>query len=103
VAEKEYIIPYSYDVRKRHYHKTSRGKVERFVVQLEINQDGKWKEVVRYDCAHGFAHRDSYDLVGRNKKEKLFLSFEDVLTIADDDIDDNWEFYKKEFLDGAIP
>lgn len=103
MAEKEYIIPYSYDVRKRHYHKTSRGKVERFVVQLEINQDGKWKEVVRYDCAHGFAHRDSYDLVGRNKKEKLFLSFEDVLTIADDDIDDNWEFYKKEFLDGAIP
>jgi hypothetical protein len=103
VAEKEYIIPYSYDVRKRHYHKTSRGKVERFVVQLEINHDGKWKEVVRYDCAHGFAHRDSYDLVGRNKKEKLFLSFEDTLTIADDDIDDNWEFYKKEFLDGAIP
>ena len=103
MAEKEYIIPYSYDVRKRHYHKTSRGKVERFVVQLEINHDGKWKEVVRYDCAHGFAHRDSYDLVGRNKKEKLFLSFEDVLTIADDDIDDNWEFYKKEFLDGAIP
>ena len=103
MAEKEYIIPYSYDVRKRHYHKISKGKVERFLVQLEINYDSKWKEVVRYDCAHGFAHRDSYDLAGKNKKEKLFLSFEDAMTIADDDIDDNWEFYKQKFLHGAMP
>ena len=103
MAEKEYIIPYSYDVRKRHYHKTSKGKVERFVVQLEINHEGEWKEVVRYDCAHGFAHRDSYNLAGKNKKEKLFLSFEEALTIADDDVDDNWEFYKQKFLDGATP
>jgi len=103
VAEKEYIIPYSCDVRKRHYHKTTRGKVVRFVVQLEINYNGDWKEVVRYDCAHGFAHRDSYDLAGENKKEKLPLSFEDALTIADDDIDDNWEFYKQKFLNGAMP
>jgi hypothetical protein len=27
VAEKEYIIPYSEEVRKRHYHKRIRGKV----------------------------------------------------------------------------
>jgi hypothetical protein len=32
VAEKEYIIPYSEDSRKRHYHKTVRGKVLKFVV-----------------------------------------------------------------------
>lgn len=103
MAEKEYIIPYSYDVRKRPYHKTSKGKVDSFVVQLEINYNGDWKEVVRYDCAHGFAHRDSYNLAGQSKKEKLPLSFEDALTIADDDIDDNWEFYKQKFLNGAMP
>ncbi|MCR4293066.1 MAG: hypothetical protein NUV76_09355 [Candidatus Kuenenia sp.] len=42
-------------------------------------------------------------MAGKNKKEKLFLSFEDAMTIADDDIDDNWEFYKQKFLDGAMP
>ena len=52
MAEKEYIIPYSNDVRKRHYHKTLKGRVEKFTVQLEIFYEGNWKEVVRYDCVH---------------------------------------------------
>ena len=58
------------------------------------------KEVVRYGCTHGFAHRDSYDLSRKHVKEELYLSFEDALTLADDDIDDNWETYKLNFLKG---
>lgn len=80
MAEKEYIIPYSEDVRKRHYHKTTRGKVVKFMVQLEVKYEGDWKQVVRYDCAHGYAHRDSYNLHGKHKKDELYLSFEDALT-----------------------
>ena len=38
---KEYIIPYSEDVRKRHYHKTVEGKVVKFMVQLEVLVEGK--------------------------------------------------------------
>ncbi len=102
MAEREYIIPYSMEVRKRHYHKTLKGKVERFVVQLEIEYEGIWKEVIRYDCAHGFAHRDAYSLQGKHTKEELFLSFEDALTLADEDIDDNWEDYRRKFLEGGI-
>ncbi len=59
MAEKEYIIPYSGDVRKRHHHKTIKGKVVKFMVQLEVTHEGIWKEVVRYDCTHGFAHWDA--------------------------------------------
>jgi len=103
LAEKEYIILYSENARKRHYHKTISGKVVKFVVQLEGNHEGSWREVVRYDCAHGFAHRDSYNLSGSNKKEELHLDFEEALTLADDDIDDNWELYIQRFLEGAIP
>ena len=102
MAEKEYIIPYRGDVRKRHNHETIRGKVVKFTVQLEVKYKGKWKEVVRYDCAHGYAHRDSYNLRGKHMKEELYLSFEDGLTLADDDIDDNWEIYKHRFLEGDI-
>ena len=103
MAEKEYIIPYSEDVRKRHYHKTTKGKVVKFVVQLEVKHGGNWNEVVRYDCTHGFAHRDFYDLSGKHIKEELYLSFEDALTLADDDIDDNWETYKLNFSKGELP
>ncbi len=91
------------EVRKRHYHKTTKGKIERFVVQLEFEHQGVWKEVVRYDCAHGFAHRDTYNLQGKNAKEELYLSFEDALTLADEDIDANWEEYKIKFLAGGLP
>ncbi len=98
MAEKEYIIPYSDDARKRHFHTTIKGKVAKFVVQLEVNYKGSWKEVIRYDCAHGYAHMDYYNTHGKQAKEKLHLRFEDALTLADDDIDENWEIYKRKFL-----
>ena len=103
MAEKEYIIPYSRDARKRHYHKTFRGEVVEFMVQLEIIHEDNWKEVVRYDCAHGYAHRDSYSMTGKMEKDKLHLRFEDALTLSDDDIDDNSENYKERFLAGGMP
>lgn len=102
MAEKEYIVPYSEDARKRHYHQIQRGKVTHFMVQLEIDHDGVWKEVVRYDCAHGYAHRDSYNLKKKHIKEPLNMSFEDAMTFADEDIDDNWESYKNKFLEGDM-
>ena len=103
MAEKEYIIPYREDIRKRHYHKTKRGKVVSFAVQLEVKVSDKWKEVVRYDCAHGYAHRDSYNLRGGRAKINLNLGFEETLTLADDDLDDNWESYRNQFLEGGSP
>jgi len=32
----------------------------------------------------------------------LSIAFEDSMTIADEDIDENWEFYKEKFLKGDI-
>lgn len=103
MAERLYIVPYSRDVRKRHYHKTDRGRVVNFVVQLEVEVKGEWKPLVRYDCSHEFVHRDSYNLKGRQKKAELNLSYEDALTLADEDIDDNWESYRSTFLKGRYP
>ena len=80
MAEKEYIIPYSEDSRKRHYHKTVRGKVLKFVVQLEVKYEGSWREVVRYD---------TYLKAYLNYVPGPYhLTFEDALNLADDDIDD---------------
>jgi len=71
LAERSYIIPYSRDVRKRHYHKTDRGRVVNFMVQLEVEVEGEWRTVVRYDCSHAFVHRDCYNLKPKGEaKEK---------------------------------
>ena len=34
---------------------------------------------------------------------KIYLKFEDALTFADDDIDENWEIYKQKFSEGKMP
>ena len=38
----------------------------------------------------------------QGKKINLYIDFEDSMTIADEDIDENWEFYREKFLKGDI-
>jgi len=33
----------------------------------------------------------------------LYLEYEDALTLAEDDIDENWEIYRETFLKGDFP
>ena len=88
------------DVRKRHYHIAEAGKIIKFAVQLEVKIRGTWKGVVRYDCAHDYAHKDLYNNEGKRSKINLYMNYEDALSFADDDINDNWEIYKRRFLKG---
>ena len=74
------------------------------MVQLEVEvEKGVWKPVVRYDCAHNFAHRDRYNLKGDREKEASELSYADSLDLADKDINDNWDIYQERFLRGNFP
>ncbi len=97
----DFVVVFDEGVRKRHYHETDRGKVTYFAVQLEVQVEGVWKVVRRYDRSHGFSHVDRYDLRGQRAKRPLHLSFESALTYADWDINENWSKYKDEFLRGA--
>lgn len=104
MPEKEYLIRLGDGARKRHYHRTEKGVVVSFVVQLEIEiEKGKWSPVLRYDCAHDFAHRDRYNLKNEQRKEELHLSYADALNLADEDINKNWQVYKEKFLRGELP
>ncbi|MFQ5787507.1 MAG: hypothetical protein ACE5H1_05950 [Thermodesulfobacteriota bacterium] len=100
MSEKTYTRDLGEGVRKRHYHRTEKGKVIDFVVQLEVKLEGKWKPVIRYDCSHNFAHIDRYNIRGEKVKEDIYLTYEDSLTLADEDININWEYYKEKFLKG---
>lgn len=96
----EYVIPLGENTRKRHYHETERGKVAGFAVQLEVFVGGKWQVIIRYDSSHGFAHIDRYYLNGRKIKKELHMKLSEALTLADEDIKENWKAYKKAFLEG---
>ena len=98
MAEKEYLIRLGEHARKRHHHKTDKGTLLTFMVQLEVEvEEGVWKPVIRYDCAHDFAHRDRYNLKGDQDKQEIALSYAESLDLADKDINDNWDIYQQRF------
>ena len=103
MSEKTYTRALGENARKRHSHKATKGKVVDFVVQLEVKVGGLWKPVIRYDCAHDFAHSDRYNIRGETFKEELYLSYDECLTLADEDINFNWELYADRFLRGEFP
>jgi len=103
MGEKTYTRDLGEGARKRHYHKTEKGKVIYFAVQLEVELEGKWKPVIRYDCSHDFTHIDRYNNKGKKIKENIYLTYEESLTLADEDININWELYKEKFLRGEHP
>lgn len=97
--KKSYVFMLSDIDRKRHEHITEKDMVKGFVVQYETLFEGKWLPVVRYDTAHGYAHKDLLNPDGT--KEKIFLGVVDLneaLTLADIDINRNWERYKERYL-----
>lgn len=95
----EYVIPLGENARKRHYHETNKGNVTAFSVQLEVFVNNLWQAVIRYDSAHGFAHIDQYSLGGKKIKKELHLKLNEALTLADEDIKENWKAYQKVFLE----
>ncbi|MEW6740295.1 MAG: hypothetical protein AB1325_10385 [Nitrospirota bacterium] len=97
----EYIIRISASDRYRHLHIMDKGRVVFFRVQYETRIGDVWYPVVRYDTAHGFAHRDLLNLKGEIEKTPLFnQDFNDALTFAESDLKSNWEYYKNRFLEG---
>jgi len=99
MGKKTFIYMLSDQDRKRHEHLTEKGRVLGFVVQYETRVKNKWMPVVRYDTAHGFAHKDLIDPDG--SKEKILIGaveLSEALTFADNDINENWKRYKDRFL-----
>ncbi len=78
---------------------TERGKVIDVVVQYESFIQNKWMPIVRYDCSHGFFHRDVLHPNGEKEKHAIVIdSLEAALNYAEQDIKDRWEFYKERFV-----
>ena len=97
----EYVVRIGPADRYGHLHVRRQGKVIFFRVQYETKLGNVWYPVVRYDTAHGFAHRDVMNRKGLISKTPLFnQDYNDALTFAENDLKCNWEYYKKVFLEG---
>ena len=72
------------------------------VIQYETRIKDKWHIVVRYDCAHGFFHRDLLNRKGDKIKQPIpITNLNDALTYAEQDLKDRWEWYKEQYKRGA--
>lgn len=97
----DYVIRIGPNDRYRHLHIKERGKILFFRVQYETKINDVWYPVVRYDTAHGFAHRDVMSMKGSMKKTPLFKQdYNDALTFAEYDLKSNWRYYKRMFFEG---
>lgn len=98
----EYVLRIGPLDRYRHLHIQHSGKIVFFRVQYETKVGNLWYPVVRYDTAHGFAHRDLLNIYGVIKKTPLFnQDYNDALTFAESDLKSNWFLYKRAFKEEA--
>ena len=53
--------------------------------------------MIRYDSAHGQAHRHAYRAQKKFTRETLKLDLADALTFAEGDMKQNWRRYIEEY------
>ena len=99
-------IPLDKDSRIIVVFQRERNEIANFVVVLETKlrdtevKLDKWRQVLRFDSAHGYPHMDKMDKHG-NKTEVIkfdYLTNKEALTISIDLIKNNYKDFVKSFL-----
>lgn len=98
MPRREYIRHLTDIDRIRHCHFSKEGKIKKFSIQYEAYIKGRWRPIVRYDTAHGFAHKDLIYPDG----SKRIISFPNaeystILTEGEADLIENWRKYRERF------
>jgi hypothetical protein len=85
--------------RIRFRFEVDKGEIVDLVIQYECLINEKWEAIVRYDCAHGFFHRDIILPNGTEEKKVIEVPGLDyAFLFARQDIEDRWEWYKEEYI-----
>jgi hypothetical protein len=78
---------------------TESGKLTDVMYQFESFINKKWVAIVRYDCAHGFFHRDIIQPNGDKEKQLIEMdSLKSASKYAEQDIKDRWEWYRERYI-----
>ena len=98
----QFLVSITSQDRRRRRHVAERGRILQFIVQYETIVEGRWLPVVRYDTAHGYAHKhvfhpdDREDIIRMQTQD-----YNKALSIAEEDVRNNWLNYKVTFLKEA--
>ncbi len=96
----EYLIYLTAEAadRLRVYAQKEKSEILEFIVQYEAIISGEWQPIVRYDTAHGFAHKDIIKADGTTVKQPLFFeTYNLAFTFATLDLKANWRQYRDNF------
>ncbi len=75
------------------------GRILDLVFQYESLIEGKWRDIVRYDYAHGFFHRDVILPTGDQEKTRIDIEDLELASLyAEQDLKDKWGFYKERYI-----
>lgn len=77
-----------------------RGKLYNYVAQLEHLLNEEWRQVIRFNCFHGFVHKDVYNVEGNQIKKIDLGAFDDLrdaVSLAIKDINQNYKEYIRKF------
>lgn len=100
MAEREFFILLPEDSALRVRYTKDRGRILRFVVQLEAYIENSWVPITRYDNAHRFVHRDDLKPDGSQIKTPAmaFANDEEALNFALQDLRMNSQFYVQRYV-----
>ena len=101
MSETNYIVDLTPDGqnRYRHHHVLEKKQIVEFSVQYEVYLSGGWSVIVRYDTAHGFAHRDVLHPDGTETKVSFqHWDYAQVLTYGERDLKQNWTIYRHAYI-----
>jgi hypothetical protein len=75
-----------------------KNRILGFTVQYEAYIKNRWKAIVRYDTAHGFAHKDIIHPNGKVEKQPLYFpNLNLAFTFAIQDLKTLWRWYKESY------
>ena len=78
---------------------TDNGELVDVMYQYESLINNDWTAIVRYDCAHGFFHRDVIMPNGDKEKKSIEIdSLKSASKYAEQDLKDRWEWYKERYI-----
>ncbi|MDP4239464.1 MAG: hypothetical protein Q8904_08355 [Bacteroidota bacterium] len=78
---------------------TENGELIDVLYQYESFINNNWVAIVRYDCTHGFFHRDVLMPNGDKEKKSIEIdSLKNASKYAEQDLKDRWEWYKERYI-----
>ena len=78
---------------------TENGNLIDIMYQYETLLNENWIAIVRYDCSHGFFHRDAMLPNGDKEKQMVEVgTLKNASLYAEQDLKDRWKWYRERYI-----